>query len=221
MKRFTLILFVAALCIYIYNCKPELISQIINNEKFENLDLELVANSKLNLSVKPQNSTNNIPDIEYDNKYWNINYTDYSLLDNGFINKKYSDIITYKEFGNDIIDKSLVNYKDNDNDNIEQQNINDEYPYKSYYYNNKKYKLFGLGSNPYYNIYLIIYEREVNNENEIHNNKLYEYILVKKQDNTINVIQVFQPRDKISIGEYINLSFGPSKLSYLLVSPIN
>lgn len=219
MKKFTLILFVLAFCIYIYHTKPELVTRIINNECFENLDLGLVDTPAVNLPFKPHNSTNNIKDVEYDNKYWNINNTNYGLLDNGFINKKYSDMISNKELGNDIIVNSLINYKD---DEIDEPHDNDgEYPYTSYYYNNKNYKLFGLGSNPYYNIYLIIYEREVNKENEIHNNKLYEYILIKKHGKNINVMQVFQPRNKITMGEYITLSFGPSELSYLLVSPIN
>jgi len=220
MKKFTLILFVVAFCIYIYHCRPDLVSQVINKEKFNNLDLGLVDIHDVDLPFKAHNSTNNIQNVEYDNQYWNIKNTNYELLDNGFINKKYSDMINNKELGNDIIVKSLVNYEDTDNEE-ENKYIDEEYPYKTYYYNNKNYKLLGLCSNPYYNIYLIIYERQINKENEIHNNKLYEYILVKKNGNNINVMQVFQPRDKISMGEYITLSFGPSELSYLLVSPIN
>ena len=218
MKKFTLILFVVAFCIYIYHCKPELVSRIINKEGFGNLDLGLINVPAVNLPFKPHNSTNNIPNVDYDNKYWNTDNTNYGLLDNGFIDKKYSDMINNKEIGNDIIDKTHVNYDDNPNEENKQEG---SYPYKIYYYNNKNYDLFGIGSNPYYNIYLIIYERELNKENKIHNNKLYEYILIKKQGNNINVMQVFQPRNKITMGEYINLSFGPSELSYLLVSPIN
>jgi hypothetical protein len=219
MKKFTLILFAVAFCIYIYHTRPDLVSRIINNETFKNLDLGLVGIKPVNLPFKAHNNTNNIKDIEYDNKFWNIDNTNYGLLDNGFINKKYNEMIENKELGNDIIIKQLTNYEDKDDDIIEE--LDDSYPPKSYYYKNKNYKLFGLGTNPYYNIYVIIYERALNNENEIHNNKLYEYILLKKHGNTINVMQVFQPRDKITIGEYVTLSFGPSELSYILVNPIN
>jgi hypothetical protein len=219
MKKFTLILFAVAFCIYIYHTRPDLVSKIINNETFTNLDLGLVNTKPVNLPYKSHNNTNNIKDVEYDNKFWNIDNTNYGLLDNGFINKKYNDMIQNKELGNDIIDRVLTNYEDEDDILIEENE--DSYPPKSYYYNKKNYKLFGLGTNPYYNIYFIIYERPVNSENEIHNNKLYEYILLKKYGNSINVIQIYQPRDKITIGEYVTLSFGPSELSYILVSPIN
>jgi hypothetical protein len=214
MNNFILFLFIIVLCIYLYNCN----SNIINNENFDNLNL--FNKPHVNINLKSYNDTNNIPNVEYDKKYWNIKNDNYSLLDNGFINKKYNTMINNKELGNDIIDKSLTNYNDKDNDIIIESG-NNEYPPKDYYYNNKKYNLFGLGSNPFNNIYVIIYEREINNENNIHNNKLYEYILVKKQYNNINVIQVFQPRNKITIGESVNLSFGSSKLSYILVSQIN
>jgi hypothetical protein len=219
MKKFTLILFAVAFCIYIYHTRPDLVSRIINNETFTNLDLGLVNTKPVNLPYKSHNNTNNIKNVEYDNKFWNIDNTNYGLLDNGFINKKYNDMIQNKELGNDIIDRVLTNYEDEDDNLIEEND--DSYPPKSYYYNKKNYKLFGLGTNPYYNIYFIIYERPVNAENEIHNNKLYEYILLKKYGNSINVIQIYQPRDKITIGEYVTLSFGPSELSYILVSPIN
>jgi len=219
MKKFTLILFAVAFCIYIYHTRPDLVSRIINNETFTNLDLGLVNTKPVNLPYKSYNNTNNIKDVEYDNKFWNIDNTNYGLLDKGFINKKYNDMIQNKELGNDIIDRVLTNYEDEEDTLIEEDD--DSYPPKSYYYNKKNYKLFGLGTNPYYNIYFIIYERPVNAENEIHNNKLYEYILLKKYGNSINVIQIYQPRDKITIGEYVTLSFGPSELSYILVSPIN
>jgi len=219
MKKFTLILFAVAFCIYIYHTRPDLVSRIINNETFTNLDLGLVNTKPVNLPYKSHNNTNNIKNVEYDNKFWNIDNTNYGLLDNGFINKKYNDMIQNKELGNDIIDRVLTNYEDKEDTLIEEDD--DSYPPKSYYYNKKNYKLFGLGTNPYYNIYFIIYERPVNAENDIHNNKLYEYILLKKYGNSINVIQIYQPRDKITIGEYVTLSFGPSELSYILVSPIN
>jgi len=215
MKKFTLILFVVAFCIYIYHCKPELVARIIKNEGFENegfenLDLNLKDDPVVNMVYEAHNNANN--------KYHDINNENYGLLDNGFINKKYNKMITDKELGNDIINKDDINNQETFEDSKDNDDV---YPYKSYVYNNNTYQLFGLASNSYYNIYYIIYEREMNKEQSSHNNKLYEYILIKKIKNKINVIQIFQPRNKITMGEYINVYSGPYELSHILVSPIN
>jgi hypothetical protein len=199
MKKFTLMLFVVAFCIYIYNCKPELVSKIISNEGFENLDLNLKEDLFVNMDYEAYNNNHN---IDYDNKYWEIN-NNYGLLDKSFIK-----------------DNETI-YSDNDDSTDIKDKNGDVYPYKNYNYNNKKYNLLGLASNTYYNIYYIIYEKELNNEYIIHNNKLYEYILVKKIKNKINVVQIMQPRNKINMGDYINLYSGPSELSHILISPIN
>ena len=196
MKKFTLMLFVVAFCIYIYNCKPELVSKIISNEGFENLDLNLKEDPIVNMPYEAYNNHN----IDYNNKYWDINNNNYGLLEKCFIKKT---------------------NKDMESDNKDMESDNSIYPYKNYNYNNKKYNLLGLASNTYYNIYYIIYERQLNDETTLHNNKLYEYILVKKIKNKINVIQIIQPRNKINMGGYINLFSGPYELSHILISPIN
>jgi hypothetical protein len=90
MNNFILFLFIIVLCIYLYNCN----SNIINNENFDNLNL--FNKPHVNINLKSYNDTNNIPNVEYDKKYWNIKNDNYSLLDNGFINKKYTIKISYK-----------------------------------------------------------------------------------------------------------------------------
>ena len=47
------------------------------------------------------------------------------------------------------------------------------------------------------------------------NNQLYKYVLVKTKDNTQKISHAFGPRNKINIGDIVNLSYGVYQLGPL------
>jgi hypothetical protein len=98
-----------------------------------------------------------------------------------------------------------------------------EFPSKMLRYQGEDYNIFGLASNKYYNIRFIVYEKEVefNEPNTMPgNNKYYSYLLAKKVDNKLQIMNLMQPRNRISMGEYVSFTFGVSQLNFLLITPI-
>ena len=57
------------------------------------------------------------------------------------------------------------------------------------------YKFKGLVANQYYKQFYIIYEKEYNNYQR--EDKLYEYLLVKKVEDNFKVIYNIPPRSKV------------------------
>ena len=76
------------------------------------------------------------------------------------------------------------------------------------------YKFRGLVANSYYEQYYILYEKEFDNFNM--ENKLSEYILVKKINNDYEIIYNVPPRDKISDGDTIYFYYGVLKIGPLV-----
>lgn len=78
----------------------------------------------------------------------------------------------------------------------------------------KDYKFKGLISNEAYKQYYILYEKEY--ENYQMENKLYQYVLVKKIDNEYKVVYDIPPRERVNEGDtmvfsYANFQIGPLK----------
>jgi len=78
------------------------------------------------------------------------------------------------------------------------------------------YKFIGLVANTYYNQYYVIYEKEYNNYQR--EDKLYEYLLVKKIEDNFKVIYNIPPRSKVEPGvsyifSYGNFQIGPLKFT--------
>jgi hypothetical protein len=68
------------------------------------------------------------------------------------------------------------------------------------------YKFIGLLANTYYKQYYVIYEKEYNNYQR--EDKLYEYLLVKKVEDNFKVIYKIPPRSQVEPGDNIYFSYG-------------
>jgi hypothetical protein len=75
------------------------------------------------------------------------------------------------------------------------------------------YKYIGLVSNQYYKQFYIIYEKEYNNYQR--EDKLYEYLLVKKIEDNFKVVYNIPPRCKVEPGDNIYFSYGNFQLGPL------
>ena len=75
------------------------------------------------------------------------------------------------------------------------------------------YKFKGLVANQYYKQFYIIYEKEYNNYQR--EDKLYEYLLVKKVEDNFKVIYNIPPRSKVEPGDTIYFSYGNFQLGPL------
>lgn len=75
------------------------------------------------------------------------------------------------------------------------------------------YKFRGLISNPYYKQFYIMYEKEY--ENYKREDKLYEYLLVKKIEDNFEIVYNIPPRSKVEIGDTIYFSYGNFQLGPL------
>ena len=88
-----------------------------------------------------------------------------------------------------------------------------------------KYNLLGYAINKYYNQYYLIYESHITEDNNYYlkdnldnlNQQLYKYVLVKTKN---NVVHIFGPRNKINIGDIVNLSYGVYQLGPLEIKKI-
>ena len=88
---------------------------------------------------------------------------------------------------------------------------------------NNNYNLLGYAINKYYQQYYIIYEFKITQNDNYYlkdnldyvNNQLYKYVLVKTKENTLKIIHAFGPRNKINIGDIVNLSYGVYQLGPL------
>lgn len=77
----------------------------------------------------------------------------------------------------------------------------------------KEYKFRGLLSNPYYKQFYVMYEKEYTNYQR--EDKLYEYLLVKKIENEFKIIYNIPPRSKVEVGDTIYFSYGNFQLGPL------
>ena len=75
------------------------------------------------------------------------------------------------------------------------------------------YKFRGLISNPYYKQFYVIYEKEY--DNYLREEKIYEYLLVKKIEDKFKIIYNIPPRNKIETGDTIYFSYGNFQLGPL------
>jgi hypothetical protein len=184
----------------------------------------VVGNNESTFDPKPINDYK-IPKKSFEEKYWDIDNNKFTLLENSILtNGKFFSGV------NDILAPEVASgglktgYPSECNPIISENNIitkDSDYPPKVLTYNGNDYKMFGLASNKYYNIYFIVYEREVYfDEPNIYNNKLYEYILVKLVNNKLQIMHSMQPRTRIVMGDYVSFNFGVSQLNFLLVTSL-
>lgn len=75
------------------------------------------------------------------------------------------------------------------------------------------YKFRGLISNPYYNQFYVMYEKEY--ENYLREDKLYKYLLVKKIEDKFVTVYTIPPRSKVETGDTIYFSYGNFQLGPL------
>jgi hypothetical protein len=75
------------------------------------------------------------------------------------------------------------------------------------------FKFRGLLANTYYKQYFSLYEKEYTNYDR--EDKLYEYLLVKKIENDFKVTHRVPPRSKIVLGDTVYFSYGNFQLGPL------
>ena len=152
----------------------------------------------------------NIEGKSFEDKYWNFNNNDSSLLDgmnldnNRFFTGYYN------------VPASKMKSKD---DTI--YNDNNEFTPLKLNYEGDNYTKYAIATNKYYNISFIVYEKETYfDEPALYNNKLYNYLLCSVKDGKLKIMNPMQPRNRILMGEFISFSFGVSQLNFLLITPI-
>jgi hypothetical protein len=155
-------------------------------------------------------------------------YDDFNRGDNIWEVKEtgFSDIFNYSDKGGDEINKITDIFTNKD---IVDYIIGSKLE-KNIDYNDNIYSLLGLAENKSYRQYYFIYESKVNssrtntliNEELKYNNyQIYEYILVKYDANTPQVVHYIGPRNKINIDDIVYLSLGSFELGPLIIKPIN
>ena len=77
----------------------------------------------------------------------------------------------------------------------------------------EEYKFRGLLSNPYYKQFYVMYEKEYTNYQR--EDKLYEYLLVKKIEDEFKIVYNIPPRSKVEVGDTIYFSYGNFQLGPL------
>jgi hypothetical protein len=96
-------------------------------------------------------------------------------------------------------------------------------------YKDTVYDLLGYAINPYYNMNYLIYEHIISSNDKLVNDDMnflkndycmYEYILVKMNDNTPYILHVISPRDKVNVGEFVHLSAGVFQLGPIKILKI-
>ncbi len=75
------------------------------------------------------------------------------------------------------------------------------------------YKFRGLVANPYYKQFYVMYEKEYDNYQR--EDKLYEYLLVKKIEDKFKVVYNVPPRSRVEPGDTIYFSYGNFQLGPL------
>jgi hypothetical protein len=81
-----------------------------------------------------------------------------------------------------------------------------------------EYTFTGLLNNQYYKQYYILYEKEYKEEPDMKNfkDKLYNYILAKKENNELKIIHNIPPRNRVKPGDNIYFSYGNLQLGPLV-----
>jgi len=186
-----------------------------------NLHLDLIPN--LNLKPSPWNiqscgNNNNLIKINNDNILMAYNYDNINPDNTNDICNDYNTIDPIYNHDNTEL-RSAINNNSIFNSIIKHENI--------------EYLLLGYANNKYYNQKFLIYE-SLNNNNkktnntfitnnfEYINNPQYNYALVKNTDNnTLKVLNIFGPRNKININDIVNLSYGVFQMGPLEITKIN
>jgi hypothetical protein len=80
------------------------------------------------------------------------------------------------------------------------------------------YIFTGLLNNAYYKQYYILYEKEYVEDPDMKNfkEKLYNYILAKKENNNLKIIHNIPPRNRVKPGDNIYFSYGNFQLGPLV-----
>jgi len=80
------------------------------------------------------------------------------------------------------------------------------------------YTFTGLLNNYFYKQYYILYEKEYKEEPDMKNfkDKLYNYILAKKENNDLKIIHNIPPRTRVRPGDSIYFSYGNYQLGPLI-----
>jgi hypothetical protein len=185
-----------------------------NDDNYKNDSLEISQDSKLSNDYNIENdfncylygcnsSRNDIIEWIGSDNFNNPIFTDktnYFIFNNGFLNK--IDNITENKIikNNNTISIPVLN-----NDNKIKLKVNLKY---------KDYNFIGYLTNNFYHIQYLLYEKLINNN--IENNKLYEYVTIKIIDNEYKVIHKLPIRSKIEYMETIWIDYGPIMLGPLL-----
>ena len=202
--------------------------------------------------TRPSNPTilpNDLTDNIYHDKFWVIKsngFSDiYNYEDNGgnLINSNINNLIidntgnpNIKVFGKAVINSEInTNSKDKISDSKDEMPDNkdkisdnkDKIP-KEVEQDKRKYKLFGLATNEYYNQYYLLYEYKIPsndtlsvvNDMDYLNYQVYSYLLVKLKGDRIEVEHIVGPRSKIEINDVVYLSLGVFQLGPLIVKKL-
>lgn len=228
MKLYIYILFFVLLIIYITNQSNQL-------EKFSDDDTPNLYNVLQTDKVKPIQINANSNEISgfniddssiYSDKYWSVK------------NKGFSDIYNYEDIGGEIIyniatslkgkptkELSNVLIEDKIYNKITEETISNTISYKDTNYN-----LLGTAINDYYNQYFYIFENVVKQnitnllvEEELRymkTNNIFQYLLVKMENNKSKIIHWIGPRNKINLNDVVYLSFGTFQLGPLVINKI-
>lgn len=168
--------------------------------------------------VLTNNSVKQVPGYDKDNNFWEIKSLGFSNLfnyrDNGDIEvvsqsegTKYNEVI----YGHKM---------------IKEDNQPKEIPKDSIKYENNIYNLIGSASNPYYYQYYYLYEHQIesNDKNlfmkeelKYVNYQVYEYLLVKIDNNVPSIVHSFGPRTKINLNDIVYLANGNFQLGPLTI----
>lgn len=153
-------------------------------------------------------------------------------------NQGFSDIYNYEDNGGEIIFNVangfdvIVQPKQMDKSvaPIEEIQVKSNEIPKEFNYKGSVYSLLGMGSNPYFNQYYLVYEHEVKSkltntliEEEleyIKNNRIFEYTLVKIKNDKPVIVHEIGPRIKINLGDVVYFSLATFQLGPLSISKI-
>jgi len=224
MKLYIYILFFVLLIIYITRQPKQF-------EKFTEDDTPNLYNILQTDKVKPiqiNGDSNEIPGFNPDDS--NI-YSDKNWL---VKNKGFSDIYNYEDTGGEVIYNVATNFKGKPTkelsnilieDKITQETIQNTINYKD-----NNYNLLGTATNDYYNQYFYIFENLVKQnitnlllEEDLQymkTNNIFQYLLVKMENNKSKIIHWIGPRNKININDVVYLSLGTFQLGPLVINKI-
>ena len=178
-------------------------------------------------TVPAYDSTNNI----YNNKPWVIKSDGFSDIfnydDNGG-SMIYNQVNIPSGFDrNKVMETNKKLLDDAKKEDQPKQSKAKSYP-PTVDYQNNKYNLIGSASNPYYQQYYLIYERrvetkenlEMREELEFINYQVFEYLLVKIDNNKPEIAHNIGQRIKININDVVYLALGTFQIGPLVIKSL-